>query len=398
MSEEKKKVNIMPNQEMIDAANKNAIQSQPNTIPQTDGEMMVAKNMDEITDAQRRNQKNKTYLLEKKKANGGLDAHDEEQLNTILDLERRPDLAEPTATDTYIVNKTPEPVIETPSMDKYSDQRRLNNKPAKREKQLLDPSKMPVGYRPVTVEPTQQAFDLIPLPSEGKIYPHKRKALKVGYLNAADENILTSPNLLESGDFVDVLMERKLLDPDVELKDLHSGDRNAILIWLRATGYGSKYPIMLEDPKSGEEIHTVFDLNDLKTVNLGEEPDTEGLFDYTFKHSGVKIKYKLLTIGDLEVINEYLEYERLVLQLDAPNETNHRFRRQIVEVNGSRDINDIDALINSLRIGDSLDLVEHIDSIESGIDLRITVEVPGRESIATFLPLTREFFWPDKRL
>ena len=388
-----KKRNVMPNQEMIDEANK-ASELTKNAINQTDGESVASNKMEELTHVQQRNQKHKTYLLEKKRKEGGLDDYDEAQLKIILDLEKRPDLAESSSPDTYIVP----PKVEETKTDEFRDERRINNTSYNKPEQAVDLSKAPIGYRPVTNVVDNQPYDLIPLPSEGKIYPHKRKSLKVGYLNAADENILTSPNLIESGEFIDTLLERKILDPDIRLNDLHSGDRNAILIWLRATGYGEKYPIILTDPDTKEEIHTVFDLNTLKTIKLGAEPDNEGLFDYEFKRSGIKIKFKLLTIGDLNDIIEFLEYERLVLNLDATNEVNHRFRRQIVEVNGSRDVYAIDTLINSLRIGDSLDFVEYIESIESGIDLRINIQVPGRESIATFLPLTREFFWPNERL
>ena len=394
MDNKEKKVNVMPNQEMIDEANKVA-KITKNVINQTDGEIMASSEMEKITHEQLRNQKHKTYLLEKKRNDGGLDAHDEAQLEVILELERRPDLAESSTPDTYIVN--PREERETTSTE-FRNERKIDTSSYHKPEQPIDLSKAPIGYRPVSNVVDNQPYDLIPLPSEGKIYPHKRKSLKVGYLNASDENILTSPNLVESGEFIDTLLSRKILDHDVELKDLHSGDRNAILIWLRATGYGEKYPIILTDPETNEEIHTVFDLNTLKSIKLGAEPDNEGLFDYEIKRSGVKIKFKLLTIGDLEDITGFIEYERLVLHLDATNEVNHRFRRQIVEVNGNRDINVIDSLINSLRIGDSLDFVEYIESIESGVDLRINIQVPGREPIATFLPLTREFFWPNERL
>ena len=90
-----------------------------------------------------------------------------------------------------------------------------------------------------------QPYDLIPLPSEGKLYPNKKKRVKLAYLTTADENILTSPNLVESGDFLEILINRKLLEPSLRYKDLLPGDRNAIMIWLRATVYGEMYPVTI---------------------------------------------------------------------------------------------------------------------------------------------------------
>ena len=120
-----------------------------------------------------------------------------------------------------------------------------------------------------------QPFDVIPLPSEGKLYKSKKKSVKVAYLTTADENILTSPNLVESGEFLEILINRKLLEPDLRYKDLIPGDRNAIMIWLRATGYGEMYPILAYDEKE-ESFETEVNLSELKTVNLSTEPDSEG--------------------------------------------------------------------------------------------------------------------------
>ena len=41
----------------------------------------------------------------------------------------------------------------------------------------------------------QIPYDIVELPSNGIYYPNKKKTLKVSYLTAADENILTSPNI-----------------------------------------------------------------------------------------------------------------------------------------------------------------------------------------------------------
>jgi hypothetical protein len=83
---------------------------------------------------------------------------------------------------------------------------------------------------------------MLSLPSLGKTYRNKKPNVRLGYMTTADENILTSPNLLQSGEFFNVL---KILEPDLRYNDLLVGDRNAIMIWLRATGYGEMYPVTL---------------------------------------------------------------------------------------------------------------------------------------------------------
>ena len=44
---------------------------------------------------------------------------------------------------------------------------------------------------------------------------------------------------------VEILINRKILEPDLRYEDLLVGDRNAIMIWLRATGYGEMYPVLM---------------------------------------------------------------------------------------------------------------------------------------------------------
>jgi hypothetical protein len=115
-------------------------------------------------------------------------------------------------------------------------------------------------------------FDVIPLPSKGKLYRNKKQNVRLAYMTTAYENILTSPNLLKSGEFLEILINRKLLEPELRYKDLLPGDRNAIMLWLRATAYGEMYPVTLYD-ENDEAFETEINLNELKTIDLNVEPD-----------------------------------------------------------------------------------------------------------------------------
>lgn len=240
-----------------------------------------------------------------------------------------------------------------------------------------------------------QPYDLIPLPSEGKIYPHKKSKIKVAFLNASDENILTAPHLIDSGRFMDILFERKILEEGINYKDLHVGDRNAIMIWLRATAYGTNYPVQIINPNTGDLIETEVDLSDLKTKKLAVEPDKHGYFEYTFPVSGKHCKFKLLTVGDVEDIEKQEDYEINVLKKEYADVLTYRLEKQIIEIDGNRDVNFIRDAISVLRVGDSRAFRKYINQIESGIDMNITIEVPGGEPFKSFLPIGFGFFWPE---
>lgn len=239
-------------------------------------------------------------------------------------------------------------------------------------------------------------FDVIPLPSKGKVYPSKKANIRVGFMTTADENILSSPNLLASGEFLEILINRKVLEPELRYKDLTVGDRNAIMLWLRATGYGEMYPVTIYD-ENDVPFETDINLTDLKTKHLGAEPDVEGLFDFSLPLSKANIKFKLLTCGDVDDIEKAVEKDKAD-GLPVDSSSTYTLERTIVEVNGDRNRSVIRDFANSIRIGDGRALNEYIEEIESGIDLNINVQTPGGGSVATFLPLNIRFFWPNVKL
>lgn len=237
------------------------------------------------------------------------------------------------------------------------------------------------------------SYDLLPLPSDGKLYPSKKANVKVAYMNTSDENILTSQGLLESGEFLEILINRKLLETSIRYKDLHTGDRNALIIWLRATSYGEMYPVTLLD-ENDVPFETEINLNDLKVKKLGVEPDMNGHFDYELKQSGKQIKFKLLTVGDVDEIESLVkkDTENGVL---VNNQSKYTLQRQIVSVNGDTSKQVISELADDMRIMDASNFRKYIEEIESGVDLRIEVPTPGGSRVTRFLPLNIRFFWPD---
>ncbi len=239
-------------------------------------------------------------------------------------------------------------------------------------------------------------FDVIPLPSEGKTYRGKRPNVRVSYMTTADENILSSPNLLQSGEFLEILINRKLLEQDLRYKDLLPGDRNAIMIWLRATGYGEMYPVTLLD-ENDTPFDTNINLDELKTKKLGATPDAEGYFDFMLPISKKRIKFKLLTIGEVEWIEKMVEADKAA-GIPVNNSTTYTWERTIVEVEGDRNINNLKDFSQNLRVKDAEALTKYIEQINCGIELDITVGTPGGGSIETFLPLNLGFFWPNIKL
>jgi len=68
--------------------------------------------------------------------------------------------------------------------------------------------------------------DVVMLPSRGKFYKSKKKSVKVGYLTASDENILSNLNFSKSvkESIVLPLLKNKLYEPDLRPEELLDGD------------------------------------------------------------------------------------------------------------------------------------------------------------------------------
>lgn len=245
----------------------------------------------------------------------------------------------------------------------------------------------------------QAPFDVIPLPSKGLLYPGQQGNVKVEYMTAMDENILTSPNLIKSGKVLDILLEKKIKESPVPFDELLIGDRNAIMIWLRATGYGEMYPVKLTDPTSGVEFETEIDLTTLKTKELPDnvEPNEKGEFSFLLPRSKKNVKFKLMTVGDEKSVLVRSEKYEKATKSQISNTLTYRLQSQIKEIDGNRDINFIQQFINVMPAFDSLKFREYSDSIEPGIDMSADVEGPTG-SFQAQITLGLNFFWPNVRV
>ena len=82
--------------------------------------------------------------------------------------------------------------------------------------------------------------ELVDLPSKGKIYPkdHPLASGKVEmkYMTAREEDILTNQNYIEKGLVLDKLLEALTMNK-FDIKDIHTGDKNAIFVAARIDSF-----------------------------------------------------------------------------------------------------------------------------------------------------------------
>lgn len=292
--------------------------------------------------------------------------------------------------------------------------------------------------------PSEIAFDVINLPSKGECYPHKKSKLPVAYLTAADENLIASPNLYSSGSLIDLILERKILDKTIKVSELCQGDRDAIVVWLRATAYDTKFPVNATNPETGIVYPIEIDLSTLKYRPFDLVGDENGLFDYVTE-KGDLIKFKMLTkeeyegfvrksFGKYKLINKSMiqynlqEIQKIIdenhiheneeISSEAINilnewantlseEDNIELENTYIDsvtarmclytysINGETNPNYIKSYIENMRTQEANKYRQFVETNQPGMDLKINVQIPesdGGGSFDTFLGIRDTIF------
>jgi len=244
-----------------------------------------------------------------------------------------------------------------------------------------------LGQQPETILP----YDMVSLPSQGVFYKNKKKSVKVTYLNASDENLLATPSLQASGELVNTLISRKILDKDINVIDMPECDKEAILVFLRNTAFGSDYKITLKDPKTEESFETTLDLSILKTNDVGVELDNNNEFNHYLEVSKKKVKLSFLTPQN----------ERTLKTLDEQNKNavvntymTKQLELMVKEIDGNREPMTIAQFIQTMPIRDSQSIRKIVRENSPSLDLTIPVLTPSNEEINARITFGVEFFRP----
>jgi hypothetical protein len=253
--------------------------------------------------------------------------------------------------------------------------------------QNLDPNYIP--------EDLKTPYDIIELPSQGLLYKNNKKSVKVEYLTAMDESILTSPNISSGNKIISILLQRKVKDLGMEVNDLLVGDRTAIMIYLRVTAFGEEYKQMVYDPNKEKYVEAIIDLTKLEQKKLTVKPNEDGEFEFVLPKTNKKVTFTLLTGKDDEIVDLRDEEEQKRSSDGISNKNLIRLEQQIKSIDGDRNKIMISNLLKKLPIIDSRSLRKYIDEITPGINFKTTARTQGGESLDTFLRFGVNFFWPE---
>jgi hypothetical protein len=242
----------------------------------------------------------------------------------------------------------------------------------------------------------------VPLPSRGIIYSvdgplHNQETIDIKPMTAREEDILTSRAYIKSGTVLTKLLQSCITNKSINPDHLISGDRNALLVSLRITGYGADYDVEVDCPECGSRSKQTFDLSKLEIKRLEIEPVTigENLFEVMLPVTKKSVKVKFLTGSDerdMMITSERRKKSGMKVETTITD----RLMRSIVAVDSIADKNKIGFFVKNMPARDSLALRRFLDQNEPGIVMKSWMNCSScHEQSEVGLPMGASFFWPD---
>lgn len=247
------------------------------------------------------------------------------------------------------------------------------------------------------------ATEIVDLPSKGDFYPqgsplHGIESLEIRHMTAKDEDILVNKSYITKGVVLDRLLQSVLVDKSVSVDDLLVGDKNALLVAARITGYGADYSTKVLCPACGSISENSFDLNEVSTVETDStlyeaQQTTKGTFLLTLPNSGVEVEIRPFTGKDEKNIlnSNKMRKKNKLPELGLTDQ----MKRYITSVNGSEEKKDISDFVDVMPALDSRYLRGAYKQIIPNVDLAQHFECPecGHEQEME-VPFSTDFFWP----
>jgi len=244
--------------------------------------------------------------------------------------------------------------------------------------------------------------DAVPLPSAGKVYPEDHPlhgAAHVEYtgMTAKEEDILMSQALIKRGTVITELIKSCLIDKRINVNSLISGDRNALMVAIRISGYGRFYEPTFVCPECKHKNEMKVDLASLDIKPLKLEPVEPGtnVFGFKLPKTGFDVEFKFLTGTEEEKIVQNNE-ARKKRGLQNNNLVTTRLLSSLVSVNGNISEANTAKFVQSMPAIDSLALRTHIDKHEPGVNMEVEFTCSNCEYYDNIqLPMGSSFFWPN---
>lgn len=247
-------------------------------------------------------------------------------------------------------------------------------------------------------------IESVPLPTRGVIYHpdstlYNRDVLHIKSMTAREEDILASPAFQKDGTVLTHLFQSCLTDKTVNSEDMILGDRMALMVAIRVTGYGPEYKVSANCQSCGQKNDFAIDLSSLSIKRLKIEPvkPGENKFEFILPVTKKKIIFKYVTEKENRERSISNKNMQKALGTNIANTVTSFLENCIVAVDGNTDKTKIRHFVLNMPAFDSKSLRTFITENEPGMDMSCSFDCKscGNRN-DTLMPVTSEFFWPSK--
>ena len=210
--------------------------------------------------------------------------------------------------------------------------------------------------------------ETVELPSKGYFYfeghPLSSGKVEIKYMTAKEEDILTSPNLIKQGTVIDKLLKALIIDKSINVEDMLTGDKNAIMISARILGYGKEYSITYD----GKEQTTDLSVLEPKKIDFSKLVKGQNEFSFKLPVSERTLTFKLLNGKEEREIDLEIKAKEKISKETSANLTT-RLKKMILSVDGNSDKAFINNFVdNEFLSRDSYPFRENLSKITPDID------------------------------
>ena len=243
--------------------------------------------------------------------------------------------------------------------------------------------------------------EFVELPSQGKHYPpghalHNQLNIEIKQMTAKEEDILTSQSLLKQGVALDRVLQSIIIDNRINVNSLLVGDKNALLVACRISGYGSEYETQVTCPACQAKQRYAFDLNSLEISHGGSvenvKSNGDGTFTTTLPKSKLSATFRLLTGND----------EKMLERLKTKNNNKRdrlitgQLRSMLVSIEDNATTEALDYVVDNIPSLDSAHLRRCYKEVSPELNMKQYFECAECDHSQDLeVPLTADFFWPN---
>lgn len=246
----------------------------------------------------------------------------------------------------------------------------------------------------------------VTLPSNGIPYGALTGEVTILPTTTKEEKMITSAGPNSGISIIDTLISRCVRGIDVKPEDMLVGDRNYLMLAIRAVGFGEEYQYQISCPSCKQVfVHKVQLPNDLEVVHL--KKDFVEPFEVELPRSGIKLELRLLRGTDEKEIQKYEEKIYRVVNVQEAGDPSYDYRRarhvvkvtlkngKVVENKSEDATNEIIAIMSSFSSIDNMAFRDALSANDCGVDSELQYSCPKCSDVFTrMLPMTVDFFRP----